>query len=275
MIPLNPMAMGSMDMTRIPALIVAFAISVVPVARADEAVSQEAVSTKAQARAAGLQIPEITKVELTTGLPREKAQSLPVYKLPPVGKPRRRIGGGRRGPLQDLPALYALAPEHVGQTLSVQPVLCWYLSMDAPAGSVIELTLIDEDAIDPLLDVSLPSAHTAGIHCAELSDYGAALERGREYEWSVALVVDPERRSLDVIATGWIERVDAPVALVYGLERARPDDAAALYAGAGLWYDAIGSVCPAASDGCSAGARLGLDALLEQVHLDRIEILVH
>ena len=256
-------------MARITVLIVAVVLALVPIARADEVLPEEAVSTKPAPGDARLETPHATQAILATGQPQEKAQSLPVYKLPPVGKPRRRIGGGRRGPTQALPVLYALAPEHVGRTLSIQPVLCWYLSADAPAGSVVELTLIDDDAIVPLLDVSLPSVVSAGIHCAELSDYGAALERGREYQWSVALVVDPERRSLDVIATGWIERVDATVAMIHGLERASPDDAVVLYAGASLWYDSISSVRAAAGDG------LALGALLEQVDLDRVEILSH
>ena len=264
-------------MTRTTVLIAAVAVSLAPIAHADEAVPKAGVSTKVEARGTRLQTPRATRAKLVTELPREKAQSLPVYRLPPVGKPRRRIGGGRRGPLQNLPALYALAPEHVGRTLSIQPGLCWYLSADAPPGSVIELTLIDEDAIEPLLDVTLPSAHTAGIHCAELRDYGVALERGPEYAWSVALVVNPERRSLDVIATGWIERVDAPVALIHGLERSSFEDATALYAGASLWYDAIRSVRTAARDGraTSARARHGLGALLEQIDLDPVEILAH
>lgn len=261
-------------MTRILAVAVALAMSLVPEgAGADEA-AIKAASTPGKTR--GPVTRGLSQPVLAPALQGPKARSLPVYKLPPVGKPRRRISGGRRGPIQDLPTLHALAPEHVGQTLSIQPVLCWYLSAHAPEGSVIQLTLIDEEAIEPQVDVSLPSAHRAGIHCAELSDYGAALETGREYQWSVALMVDRERRSLDVIATGWIERVEAPVDLVRTLAHASPDEAVGVYASAGLWYDAVGSTHPALDAGrASAQAQMGLGALLEQVRLDQVDLLMY
>ena len=84
------------------------------------------------------------------------AASPPIYQLPKVGKPTGRVGGGRRGTGDGLPGLYAVVPDHVGYTTSRQPVLYWYLS-DRVAGNVrLELTLIDEKSVDPLLDRQVP-----------------------------------------------------------------------------------------------------------------------
>ena len=253
-------------LARTLALITAFTLVVAPLARAGES---EAKDTAAK--------PEAEKTQeqrtVAAGSQDAKTVELPVYKLPPVGKPRRRIGGGRRGPAEALPSLFAVAPEHVGLTVSAQPVLCWFLSATPPPGAAFELTVIDEDSVEPLLDVQLPTPNGAGIQCTNLSDYGLTLAAHQEYEWSVAVVVDPEARSQDVIATGWIERVGEPDDLVASLERAAPHDATAIYAEAGLWYDAVSSVWAKVSDESHVTrghAHQQLSSLLEQVDLDEV-----
>jgi hypothetical protein len=57
----------------------------------------------------------------------------------------------------------------------------------------------------------------------------------------VALIRDAERRSNDVTAVGWIDRVEPPPGL-----GASPD--ARGYAAHGLWYDALAAGDPALRD---------------------------
>ena len=75
----------------------------------------------------------------------------------------------------------------------------------------------------------------AGIHAVSLRDTDVVLEDGVEYQWSVAIVHDPERRSRDVVAIGTLERVATS---------STPDGAEAVFALAerGLWYDALQQV---------------------------------
>ena len=191
-----------------------------------------------------------------------KAGPVPVYRLPEVGKPRRRIGGGRRGPGQSLPSLYAIAPEHVGLTVSAQPLLCWAVSATPPEGVIFELVVTDANGIEPLLDVPIAPPRHVGIQCTDLGDYGLALAYDEDYQWAVAAVLDLGSRSLDLIATGWIERVRPPQGLEASLREASAGDAAAIYAEAGLWYDAVSAVWSAEGD---PGEQLS--ALLGQVDL--------
>ena len=76
----------------------------------------------------------------------------------------------------------------------------------------------------------------AGIQRVCLSDYGVKLIPGERYNWSIALVLDPKRRSKDIIAMGAIERVERadinPAA-------APTTDAFYRFAADGLWYDAV------------------------------------
>jgi hypothetical protein len=187
-----------------------------------------------------------------------------LYRPPSRGKPRGRVGGGVRGVRGSRPALYSLVPEHTGQTVSEQPSLFWYLEGPPPGDAALFFTLIDETSIDPLLEVELPRPAHPGIQRVDLSRYEVRLERGTEYEWSVALVVDPEQRANDIVAAGWIDRVDTPEGLGEG-----GAPTARTFARHGLWYDALA----AAADGVEAepGApapRALRDALLREVGLD-------
>ena len=69
-----------------------------------------------------------------------------VYKPPARGKPRTRVGGGVRGG-ENAPSLQVLVPEHIGQTLSDQPSLFWYVDGPPPENTVVVFTLIDEAGV--------------------------------------------------------------------------------------------------------------------------------
>jgi hypothetical protein len=55
----------------------------------------------------------------------------------------------------------------------------------------------------------------------------------------VALVVDPDNRSRDILAGGFIERIALPEALRAQLAGAGKARAPFIYADAGLWYDTL------------------------------------
>ena len=165
-----------------------------------------------------------------------KGGASPQYKPPVRGAPARRVGGGTRGAEQTLPSLAVLAPDHVGHTVSAQPALYWYLSR--PTSVRIELTLIDDKATDPVLERTVTDARP-GIHRLNLADYAVALKLGEEYQWSVSLVPDPRERSNDIVATAALRRVAIPAALQPGAAGIRREDLPALYAGEGIWFDAI------------------------------------
>jgi len=179
-----------------------------------------------------------------------------------VGKPRRRVGGGRRGPATDLPEVFTLVPDHVGLTLSEQPHLYWYLSADGPGTVTFELTLIDEESIDPVVDTHISQPARAGLQRIDLSEHGVSLALGQEYQWSVSLVVGGDERSRDVVSTGWIERVSPSAALQASLEQTPPEQRAAVYGEAGIWYDMVASLIEQLPS-----ARTDLERLLAQVDL--------
>lgn len=191
-----------------------------------------------------------------------------VYKPPTMGKPAKTVGGGSRGDGEVMPRLFVMAPNHVGQTTSGQPSLFWYIDRVPDAGWRLEFTLLDEGGVAPRVERALPTPERAGLHRIRLADFDATLDPGREYQWSVALIRNPDDRSKDVAATAWIDRVES-AQISPRLDGQDGSRAAAIYAEAGIFYDALAALCDAIDlDPANAELREQRSALLRQVGLE-------
>lgn len=164
---------------------------------------------------------------------------LPVYKLPTRGAPGGRVGGGTRGD-KNVFVLSVLAPDHSGLTISDQPSLYWFIS--GPTSLPVELTVMDPEGVQPILETRLPAPVKAGVYRVRLADHNIRLKHGAAYRWFVTLVPDSDRRSKDILAGGAIERVDVPGELKTKLTTANKSELFSLYAEAGLWYDAVAAI---------------------------------
>lgn len=162
-----------------------------------------------------------------------------VYKPPRMGKPApgSRTGGGTRGTNKSVPVISLLAPDHVGLTLREQPVLFWFTP--TKHNNPMEFTLTIENADTPVLETKLPTPTQAGLQQIRLSDYKVKLSPGELYQWSVALILDAEERSANIVAMGAIERTE-PAKLEQPLAtNLSKTEAPKRYAEAGIWYDAV------------------------------------
>lgn len=190
------------------------------------------------------------------------------YRAPAVDPAPRRIGGVARALLAGVPRVEVLAPDHLGLTLSEQPTLHWFLS--APTGARIELVLIDPRRSSPLVEAHV-AGDRAGIQSFDSGRAGVRLEPNVQYEWSVAVVLDPEQRSRDVVAGGAIMRVAPSDAQHDLLRETDPGRRAGALAAEGLWYDALATLSAgvAARPG-DRGLRAVRAALLEQAGLAEV-----
>jgi hypothetical protein len=179
------------------------------------------------------------------------------------------VGGSSRGIEDRLPRLSVLAPDHTGLTVQEQPSLYWYLSKSTTYP--IDLTIIDNQTIRPLVEKRLSGPIQPGVQRVQLADFGLRLSPGVPYRWSVALVVDPENRSRDILAAGFIERVALPEVRRAQLAGAGKARAPYIYAEAGLWYDSLAAISElidaAPNDPLLRKQRA---ALLEQVQLAEV-----
>lgn len=167
--------------------------------------------------------------------------TVPVYKPPLRGAPGGRVGGGTRGTVgRDLFVLTVLAPDHSALTVSEQPTLYWYISGDTTLP--VEVTIIDPNGTEPLLEKAIPSPVTRGVHGIALADYGVKLAPNIAYRWSVTVVPDANRRSRDILSSGVVERVAPPAELAEKVAKARKEQLPFIYAEAGMWYDALATI---------------------------------
>ena len=162
------------------------------------------------------------------------------FRPPATGAPSVRLTGGTRGTGDSTITLDVLAPDDVGQTTQEQPSLFWFQSKSASAK--FELTLLQENKIKPLLQVTAERSLSAGIQRLRLAEHGVKLSPGEEYQWVVALITDPENRSRDLVASGVIKRVNPSADLQKSIAAASPASLPAVYAEAGIWYDALSSL---------------------------------
>jgi uncharacterized protein DUF928 len=200
----------------------------------------------------------------------QRAAAAPVYKPPLRGAPGGRVGGGTRGTQErDIFVLSVLAPDHTGLTTHEQPSLFWVIS--TPTTLPVELTIVDPKAVEPLLQIRIPSPVERGVHRLRLADHGIRLARGVAYQWSVTVVPDLARRSRDILSSGMIQRVDEDPELASKRSSADAEDLVAVYAQAGIWYDALETVCDLIerSPG-DATLRSNRAALLRQAELPEI-----
>jgi len=195
--------------------------------------------------------------------------SMPLYQPPLRGAPGGRVGGGTRGIGEELITLFALAPNHVALTTQEQPTLYWFLSSQSK--HPIEVTLIIEEATQPLLEKRLPLPVQPGIHAIRLKDFNLHLSKTTQYRWFVALVPNADQRSKDILAGGMIERIELPEALRVKLAQADQLTTPYIYAESGIWYDAIMAISELIdANPNDMNLRKQRAALLEQVGLSQV-----
>ena len=196
-----------------------------------------------------------------------KSGSVLAYRPPMRGAPASRVGGGSRGVGDATLELSVLAPDHTGLTIHSQPTLYWYLSK--PANARLDVTVIDDKEIDPLLEHVVGVPKDAGIQHLDLATVGTTLEPGVEYRWFVAVIPDEKQRSNDLVASGTIQYTKPDTELEQSLAKADARNSASIYAEQGVWYDAVDAISRAIQQNPGdAGLRAQRAVLLEQVGLN-------
>jgi hypothetical protein len=170
--------------------------------------------------------------------PQAGSASTPTYTPPQRGAPQRRVGGSSRGVETALPNVQVLVPDHTALTVSEQPALYWYLSK--PTTVRVEIVLIDDKGETPLVEYAVQNANGPAVHRVDLAAHKIALKPEVEYQWSIAVVPNPNERSNDVMAGGVVKRVAVPARIAsLRSSGASKEELARGFAAEGIWYDAI------------------------------------
>lgn len=173
-----------------------------------------------------------------------KAEEFPeaLYTPPKKFTPRARVGGELRGTAGNTPEVQALVPDHVGLTVNRSPDLNWFLSK--PTSNPIVFTLVDNRAIKPLHEITIPTPSQAGIHKISMKDLGIGLDPNVQYRWYISVITDPDSPSQHIVAGGVIERCEFSECVAeIGARLTCSKEVVIENAKAGLWYDAMGCLC--------------------------------
>ncbi len=155
-----------------------------------------------------------------------------------------------------------LASEHTGWTTTPSPVLWYYISSAWPVKLLF--TLNKPKAPEPLVEKKLDAPESEGMYRIDLAAYNVKLEPGVDYEWFVAIILDPRERSADFLASATIRYVEPSGELAGRIKNTPEDRLHFLFAENGYWYDAIANVCRLSNSGEFGKHRL---ALIDQANL--------
>jgi hypothetical protein len=215
-----------------------------------------------------LEAQEAQKEPEANGLSSQNPASARVTYIPPNRKtPGGRIGASTRGVVDHTLTIEVLAPDdHIGWSATAQPTLYFYLSQ--PVTQPLEVT-INTDELgkrhEPLLEATLDQDRSEGIFPINLRDYRVRLAPEVIYRWSVAIIINPDQRSSDLIASGLIQYAPPPTDFASAATHLQGDALMRSYAERGYWYDAITTVSQGA--GRQPDWRQQRADLLDQVRL--------
>jgi hypothetical protein len=105
----------------------------------------------------------------------------------------------------------------------------------------------------------------------DLARYDVKLQPGIEYRWHVAIIVDPNKRAADIVASGTIQYLAPSAALNGRLAQSDKSERYRVYAEEGYWYDALAGLSEwIDAQPKDAALRSQRAALLEQVGLQEV-----
>ena len=165
---------------------------------------------------------------------------------PNESQPKATKGGASRGSQcaidsQDTidPFAPLLPTTNIGLTTATHPTLLVHIP--ATSAQSIFLTLQDENE-DQVYQTILPISNKSGIIGLNIPKEAPALETGKSYKWSFALMCDNKLRPDSPVVQGYVKRVQLQSQLSNQLEEATPLEMAALYGKAGIWYETIATL---------------------------------
>lgn len=193
------------------------------------------------------------------------AQGTLRLRLPDIGAPGNRESGSSRSTtcIAADETLVALMPQsNYGLTQSAYPTFYFYLP--PTTAEQVKFVLLNEATNEFVYEGRFSVQGSGGIASVSLPDNGIQqpLAVDEAYVWYVSVICDPTDPSADVVTEGQIARVAAQV----DTTDAEMADLPALYAEAGLWFDALAASAALKQD----DSPTDWNALLDAVELSEL-----
>ncbi|MBW4582073.1 MAG: DUF928 domain-containing protein [Tildeniella nuda ZEHNDER 1965/U140] len=186
------------------------------------------------------EIPPVSGIDLSGRIQRFFTGSRPQG----AAKGRQR-GGARRDRCPNVSdPLVAIVPfnqkgdSFVEKTISERPVFWFYVPYLPAARRQAEFVIIDENEND-VHTATFPLSQQPGLVSLKLPPTASPLKNGKHYQWVFSVICNPLNRAGDATVNGSLEKVPISDSLKRKLQTASLQDAFALYAEEGLWYEAM------------------------------------
>jgi len=204
------------------------------------------------------------------------------FQPPNRGLPGRREGAATRGCVLGHPSrLMALLPDtNLGLTTEAYPTFFWYMPRSQARFVEFSLYQTNQEGDRQLIYSSTLSVTSeAGIARVSLPTHSGLppLAVGQDYQWSVAIICNPNNRRGDLRVDGWVHRIEPEPDLAQALATADRSEQVSLYARHGIWFDAVAALAElqlAAPEDAELQGRwqellesVGLEAIAEQPFL--------
>ena len=223
------------------------------------------VSFPMQAQAKSLNQKELERWEVSTPpnyFPRSRegmssTLQARVVRFPNVGTPRRRTAAATRGATAAVPdscgnstneQLVALLPS-TEPALTVAEYPAIFVFLPQTSAKKAEFILVEDNKDnnkerEVLYETTVTLPSNPGIVSVSLPNNKTLppVEVGKSYRWYFSVICNPQDRSDEPYVEGEIQRVEPSPNLVAELKNVPSRDRAALYAEAGIWYDAVNSI---------------------------------
>ncbi|MEL6136548.1 MAG: DUF928 domain-containing protein [Cyanobacteria bacterium J06628_6] len=141
--------------------------------------------------------------------------------------------------------VYLLLPETIAATAHPYPTLYWYTPTLGENKITVNLYHVVEDeagdeSLTPVYQTTYVISGEPGIASLSLSaDTGMPpLRVGERYYWEVLFFCEPDSCSAELMAYGWLQRVDVDETLQHQLATLPLSEQVLVAAEAGLWFEA-------------------------------------
>ncbi len=124
----------------------------------------------------------------------------------------------------------------IGLTTVEYPTLWFYVPYSLSSTASVEFILQDEDGNEIYQTFLTPSGRLPGVVGFQLPSTAEALEVNKRYHWYLLIYCG---RTQYVFVDGWVQRTALDSSLQNQLAQATPQEKVALYAGAGIWHEAL------------------------------------
>ncbi|MGL5063902.1 MAG: DUF928 domain-containing protein [Microcoleus sp.] len=164
--------------------------------------------------------------------------------LPPdLNAPYNRHGGTHAGAPpcgKNRPMIALMPPTNLGLTVSESPAFFAYVSLTS---FPVQFDLQTEDGIEVYTTTfKVDKPGIVEVRIPPSRDNKKYLEVGKRYQWSFAMICEPEDRSSDGFIQGFVERIEPSQTLNSELANADPMARAIAYAKNGIWYDTVSTL---------------------------------